>query len=43
MGRASRQAALIFQHAAADRDRDIAEALSDLASGAVVLVSADVT
>jgi integrase len=37
MGHASPQAALIYQHATADRDRAIADALSDLASGAAVL------
>jgi hypothetical protein len=37
MGHASPQAALIYQHGTADRDRVIADALSDLASGATVL------
>jgi hypothetical protein len=37
MGHASPQAALIYQHATADRDRAIADALSDLASGAAGL------
>jgi integrase len=37
MGHASAQAALIYQHATADRDRAIADALSDLASQAEVV------
>ena len=37
MGHASPQAALIYQHATADRDRAIADALSDMATGAPIL------
>ena len=37
MGHASPQAALIYQHATADRDRAIADALSDLATRAAVV------
>jgi integrase len=37
MGHASPQAALIYQHATADRDRAIADALSDMATGASIL------
>ena len=37
MGHASPQAALIYQHATADRDRTIADALSDMATGAPIL------
>ena len=36
MGHASPQAALIYQHATAERDRAIADALSDLAAKAEV-------
>jgi integrase len=37
MGHASAQAALIYQHATADRDRAIADALSDLAAKSAVV------
>jgi len=37
MGHASPQAALIYQHATADRDRAIANALSDMATGAPIV------
>jgi integrase len=37
MGHASPQAALIYQHATSERDRVIAEALSDMATGAPVV------
>jgi hypothetical protein len=36
MGHASPQAALIYQHATSDRDRAIADALSDMATGAPI-------
>lgn len=38
MGHASPQAALIYQHATADRDRAIADALSELAGKAAAVV-----
>jgi len=41
MGHASPQAALIYQHATADRDRAIAEALSDLAAKAAAVIPID--
>jgi integrase len=41
MGHASSQAALIYQHATADRDRAIADALSDLANKAAKVVPID--
>ena len=37
MGHASPQAALIYQHVTSDRDRAIADALSDMATGAPIL------
>ncbi len=41
MGHASPHAALIYQHATADRDRAIADALSDLASKGAAVVPID--
>ena len=44
IGHTSPQAALIYQHATAGRDRAIADALSDMATGAPILWPAkDVT
>jgi integrase len=42
LGHSTPSAAMIYQHAAADRDKVIAEALSKLAAGTVTPVSATV-